>query len=260
MISKLERTVAFRYLKPKKKEGFLKVISIFSFMGIALGVSILIIVMSVMNGFRTELINKILGFNPHIIVKPYSKNITKNELIKLSEKKTLIYIANAYIWVWRGTPPLIQLFLLYFGLAQLGFRLSAIQAGIFGLGCYSAAYMSEIIRAAIISIHADQLTAARSMGFSWIKSMRYFIIPQSIRIILPPFGNEFASMMRTTSLLSVISFEELLRVTRIAINETYSVMELYAVAATYYLIMYSAWILLQQYLEKLASKGTQPKL
>ena len=180
-------------------------------------------------------------------------------LFKLSEKKTLIYIANAYIWVWRGTPPLIQLFLLYFGLAQLGFRLSAIQAGIFGLGCYSAAYMSEIIRAAIISIHADQLTAARSMGFSWIQSMRYIIIPQSIRIILPPFGNEFASMMRTTSLLSVISFEELLRVTRIAINETYSVMELYAVAATYYLIMYTAWILLQQYLEKLASKGTQPK-
>ena len=180
-------------------------------------------------------------------------------LFKLSEKKTLIYIANAYIWVWRGTPPLIQLFLLYFGLAQLGFRLSAIQAGIFGLGCYSAAYMSEIIRAAIISIHADQLTAARSMGFSWIQSMRYIIIPQSIRIILPPFGNEFASMMRTTSLLSVISFEELLRVTRIAINDTYSVMELYAVAATYYLIMYSAWILLQQYLEKLASKGTQPK-
>lgn len=180
-------------------------------------------------------------------------------LFKLSENKTLIYIANAYIWVWRGTPPLIQLFLLYFGLAQLGFRLSAIQAGIFGLGCYSAAYMSEIIRAAIISIHADQLTAARSMGFSWIRSMRYIIIPQSIRIILPPFGNEFASMMRTTSLLSVISFEELLRVTRIAINETYSVMELYAVAATYYLIMYSAWILLQQYLEKLASKGTQPK-
>jgi len=180
-------------------------------------------------------------------------------LFQLSENKTLIYIANTYIWIWRGTPPLIQLFLLYFGLAQLGFRLSAIQAGIFGLGCYSAAYMSEIIRAAIISIHADQLTAARSMGFSWIQSMRYIIIPQSIRIILPPFGNEFASMMRTTSLLSVISFEELLRVTRIAINETYSVMELYAVAATYYLIMYSAWILLQQYLEKLASKGTQPK-
>ena len=83
MISKIERIIAFRYLKPKKKEGFLKVISIFSFTGIALGVAILIIVMSVMNGFRTELINKILGFNPHIIVKPYDKKINKDDLNKL---------------------------------------------------------------------------------------------------------------------------------------------------------------------------------
>jgi len=84
LISKLERTIAFRYLRPKKKEGFLKVISIFSFTGIALGVAILIIVMSVMNGFRTELIDKILGFNPHIIVKPYEKEITKNYENKLN--------------------------------------------------------------------------------------------------------------------------------------------------------------------------------
>ena len=88
MISKIERLVAFRYLKPKKKEGFLKVISIFSFTGIALGVAILIIVMSVMNGFRTELINKILGFNPHIIVKPYNKKIDKENLYKLDSIKT----------------------------------------------------------------------------------------------------------------------------------------------------------------------------
>ena len=87
MISKVERIIAFRYLKPKKKEGFLKVISIFSFAGIALGVAILIIVMSVMNGFRTELINKILGFNPHIIVKPYEKKITNNDLNNLDKFK-----------------------------------------------------------------------------------------------------------------------------------------------------------------------------
>jgi len=80
LISKIERIIAFRYLKPKKKEGFLKIISIFSFTGIALGVAILIIVMSVMNGFRTNLINKILGFNPHIIVKPYDKKINKENL------------------------------------------------------------------------------------------------------------------------------------------------------------------------------------
>ena len=84
MISKTERKIAFRYLKPKKKEGFLKVISIFSFMGISLGVAILIIVMSVMNGFRTELITKILGFNPHIIVKPYSNEISDIDLKKIN--------------------------------------------------------------------------------------------------------------------------------------------------------------------------------
>jgi len=80
LISKIERSIAFRYLKPKKKEGFLKIISIFSFTGIALGVAILIIVMSVMNGFRTELINKILGFNPHVIVKAYDEKIDKNKI------------------------------------------------------------------------------------------------------------------------------------------------------------------------------------
>ena len=84
MISKIERIIAFRYLKPKKKEGFLKIISIFSFTGIALGVAILIIVMSVMNGFRAELINKILGFNAHIIVKPYEKKIERENLKKLN--------------------------------------------------------------------------------------------------------------------------------------------------------------------------------
>jgi len=85
LISKVERAIAFRYLKPKRKEGFLKVISIFSFTGIALGVAILIIVMSVMSGFRTELINKILGFNPHIIIKPYDKKINQEDINNLND-------------------------------------------------------------------------------------------------------------------------------------------------------------------------------
>ena len=87
MISKTERVLAFRFLKPKKKEGFLKVISIFSFTGIALGVAILIIVMSVMSGFRTELINKILGFNPHIIISPHEVSIDKEKINDLGPLK-----------------------------------------------------------------------------------------------------------------------------------------------------------------------------
>ena len=82
MISTLEKKITFRYLKPKKKEGFLNIISIFSFIGISLGVAVLIIVMSVMNGFRTELVNKILGFSPHVIVEPYNKSINVTKLSK----------------------------------------------------------------------------------------------------------------------------------------------------------------------------------
>ena len=83
MISSLEKKITFRYLKPKKKEGFLNIISIFSFIGISLGVAVLIIVMSVMNGFRTELVNKILGFNAHIIVEPYNISLDSS---KFSDK------------------------------------------------------------------------------------------------------------------------------------------------------------------------------
>ena len=86
MISTLEKTITFRYLKPKKKDGFLNIISIFSFIGISLGVSVLIIVMSVMNGFRTELVNKILGFNPHVIIKPYSHSITSSKISQIKLK------------------------------------------------------------------------------------------------------------------------------------------------------------------------------
>ena len=91
MISTLEKKITFRYLRPKKKEGFLNIISIFSFIGISLGVAVLIIVMSVMNGFRTELVNKILGFNAHIIVKPYSKSI---DVSKFSNKNLITFSKN----------------------------------------------------------------------------------------------------------------------------------------------------------------------
>ena len=91
MISTLEKEITFRYLKTRKKDGFLNIISIFSFIGISLGVAVLIIVMSVMNGFRTELVNKIVGFNPHVTVKPYENSINleilkNNDLIKISKK------------------------------------------------------------------------------------------------------------------------------------------------------------------------------
>ena len=96
MISKIERIIAFRYLKPKKKEGFLKIISIFSFVGIMLGVAILIIVMSVMNGFKTDLTNKILGLNPHIVVEPNSFIIDNDFVLKIKENFKEASISKTY--------------------------------------------------------------------------------------------------------------------------------------------------------------------
>ncbi|QQA41985.1 amino acid ABC transporter permease [Pelagovum pacificum] len=176
-------------------------------------------------------------------------------LFGMSRYAPLRWFTHGYIWLIRGTPPLVQLMLLYFGLPQLGIRLTVLQAGLIGLGAYAGAFMAEIIRSGLASVSSDQMQAARSMGFSRLQSIRYVVMPQALRVMLPPFGNEFASMMRTTSLLSVISFEELLRVTRMAINETYRVIELYSVAAVYYLAMYSLWLFVQAYLEKAARRG-----
>ena len=181
-------------------------------------------------------------------------------LFGMSRYALLRWFTAAYIWLWRGTPPLVQLLVLYFGLTQFGIRLTVLQAGLIGLGCYAAAFMSEIIRSGLNSVSNDQAEAARSMGFSRLQAIRYVVLPQAFRIILPPFGNEFASMMRTTSLLSAISFEELLRVTRMAINETYRVIELYSVAAVYYLALYSIWLLVQIWLERKASRGAVARL
>ncbi len=89
MISQLEKEVTFRFLKTRKKDGFINVISIFSFIGISLGVAVLIIVMSVMNGFRTELIDKIVGFNAHAVVKPYSNKLIENSYINHQIEKTI---------------------------------------------------------------------------------------------------------------------------------------------------------------------------
>jgi polar amino acid transport system permease protein len=176
-------------------------------------------------------------------------------LAGMARSRTLRVAGQAYLWLWRGTPPLVQLLLLYFGLPQFGIRLSVLEAGLISLSFYAGAYMSEIVRAAILSVDRGQIDAARTLGFSRFEILRTVIAPQAIRVALPPFGNEFAGMMRTTSLLSVISFEELLRVTTLTINDVYKPLELYSVAATYYLAMNTAWMFIQALLERRFSAG-----
>ena len=104
MISQLEKEVTLRYLKTRKKDGFLNVISIFSFIGISLGVAVLIIVMSVMNGFRTELVEKIVGFNPHAVIKPYENPIDEN----LFTNKELKDLSKVFVYSNSGEGVLIN--------------------------------------------------------------------------------------------------------------------------------------------------------
>lgn len=179
-------------------------------------------------------------------------------LMRISGRRWLSLPALGFVWLFRGTPPLLQLLLLYFGLPQLGLRLDPLEAGLLALSLYAGAYMSEILRAAIESVDAGQVEAARSIGLRPTGILVWVVLPQALRVALPPFGNEFASMMRTTSLLSVISFEELLRATTLAINQTFRPLELYAVAALWYLLMYSAWLLVQHRLERQASRSVTP--
>ena len=178
-------------------------------------------------------------------------------LMQLAQNPAVRLVANVYVWFWRGSPLLVQLFLLYFGLPQLGIRLNVIEAGLIGLGLNASGFMAEIIRGAILAVDRGEIEAARSLGMSRGRTMRHVILPQAARLIVPPLGNEFLSNLRTTSLLSVISFEELLRVTTLAINETFRATELYAVAALYYLAMTTVWTLIQAGIERRLGVGEE---
>ena len=171
-------------------------------------------------------------------------------LMQLAQSPVLRAVARAYVWFWRGSPLLVQLFLLFFGLPQIGIRLNVIEAGLIGLGLNASAFMAEIIRGTILAVDRGEIEAARALGMSRGATMWYVILPQATRLIVPPLGNEFLSNLRTTSLLSVISFEELLRVTTLAINETFRAIELYSVAAVYYLAMTTVWTLIQAAIER----------
>ena len=162
-------------------------------------------------------------------------------LMKMYGNGALRAAANFYIWLFRGTPILIQLVIIYTGLPQLGIRLSVIEAAIVGLALNEGAYLAEIIRAGIMSVDKGQNDAARSLGMAWPERMRIVILPQATRTIIPPLGNQFNGMLKTTSLASVISMEELMRNAQMLAQVEFRILEVYVVAAIWYLILVSIW-------------------
>lgn len=171
-------------------------------------------------------------------------------LARLSKHNWLSAPAHFYIWVFRGTPLLVQLIIIYTGLPQLGLKLSVVESALLGLILNEAAYLAEIVRGGIQGISAGQNNAARAMGFTGPQAMRYVIMPQAMRLIIPTLGNSINGLLKTTSITSVISMEELLRRTQVLIQEKFMVLELFIVAAIYYLLMTTAWDFVQRRIER----------
>ena len=159
-------------------------------------------------------------------------------IARISTYKIVHLAAVVYVDFLRGTPLLVQIFLVYFALPVLtGQRIDPFVAAIAACSINSSAYVAEIFRAGIQSIDAGQMEAGRSLGMTWTQTMRYIIVPQAARRVIPPLGNEFIALLKDSSLVSVIGFEELTRRGQLIIARTYASLEIWICVAIIYLVM-----------------------
>jgi polar amino acid transport system permease protein len=157
----------------------------------------------------------------------------------------LKYSIKAFAFLFMGTPLLLQLFLIYFGLIQIGIDLPAFVAGVIGLGLHFAVYNSDLIQIAMITVDKGQHEGARSLGLSKFQTISRVILPQAIRVVVPPIGNNVIALLKDSALVSVIGVTELIYSAQLAISETYRPFEFYIVAAVcYYIInLFMEWAL-----------------
>ena len=158
-------------------------------------------------------------------------------LLRLSRWRLLRFPAVAYVEFFRGTPALVQLFVIYFGLPDTGFQPSPLQAAIVGLGLNGAAYLSEIYRAGIESIHRGQMEAALSLGMTPASGMRYIILPQAIRTMLPPITNFAIVLLKDTAIIFAVGVVEIMALARNLVTETLQSAVVYLIAGAIYLCM-----------------------
>ena len=158
-------------------------------------------------------------------------------LMRDSHIKVVSRLAQLYIWIWRGTPLMVQAFLIYFGLPNLGITFSAMTAGVLSMSLNTGAYIAEIVRSGIQSIHKGQLEAAMSLGFSKWESMVRIIIPQAIRNILPVIGNEFVTLIKESSQVSVIGMADLMYTAATIQGISFQPFPPLVIVAVYYFVM-----------------------
>ncbi len=159
-------------------------------------------------------------------------------------------VARAYIEPIRGTPLLVQLFVLYFGLPSIGIKLDAFTASVLALGLNSGAYQAEIFRSAVKGIPDSQILAAESLGFSGSQVFRYVILPQALRISIPSLVNEFVTVVKESSLAAVIGIVELTRRGQYVAAYTYRAFEAYIIVAMLYFVLCYAFSHGSRILEK----------
>jgi polar amino acid transport system permease protein len=186
---------------------------------------------------------------------------------RMSRRALLRNAAGIYIWAIRGTPLLVQIVFIYTGLAAAnilrfedimigGLRVPGnLQAGILALALNEAAYMAEIFRAGIGAVDRGQAEAAKSLGMPPWMMMRHIVLPQALRIILLPIGNQFNIMLKNTTLVSIIGVSEMLLVTQTINSATFRTFELYSVLGIYFLVLTSVWTLFMGWLERRLKTG-----
>ncbi|MFP3125544.1 amino acid ABC transporter permease [Ectobacillus funiculus] len=170
-------------------------------------------------------------------------------IARLSSVKLLVTIAKFYVWIFRGTPLLVQIFILFYGLPSIGITLDPFSAAVIGFTLNKGAYSSEIIRAAILSIPKGQWEAAYSIGMTKRQAMRRIILPQAIRVSIPPLGNSFISLVKDTSLAATITVTELFQKGQQIAAATYEPLWLYIEVAFIYLLFSTVLSYLQTLLE-----------
>ncbi len=171
-------------------------------------------------------------------------------LAKLTRVKLVNRVADLYITAIRGTPLIVQLSFIYFALPGIGIELSAFVAGSLGLGIHNGAYIAEIFRGGIQSISTGQTEAARSLGMTQGQTMRRIILPQALRRVIPPLGNQFIIALKDSSLAGLITVNEIYMTSRRLGASTYQQMEFYMLAGAFYLILVTLFSVVVQKVEK----------
>jgi polar amino acid transport system permease protein len=167
----------------------------------------------------------------------------------LSELTPLKWLVRAYVYFVRGTPALVQIFLVYFALPVVGIDIPAFWGAVVALGFNAGGFIAEIVRAGLQSIDMGQTEAAKAIGMTHRQTLRHILFPQSLRRITPPLTNELITLVKGSSLLSAISIYELTRSTQLIISQKFTPFELYALLAVFYLIIISILSKISEYVE-----------